>query len=1011
LDGGVGWRRFLGLLVVLAVSIAYFSFLVYGTFNGNYFVENINWSYTVNVTYSNYTSGVNTSYLYKYGSYPNVTAVNSGSTYSSYVSNELWNRSITLLPANRQVVYNTLFNRSILILPSNEKIVSNELWNRSILVKPTSSCSAGLIAYNVTNNLDHNVQTFTLILTRDNFPYWNSLQGIVPFDFNNIYPTLLDNTSLYYWISYIDEYNETLAITIRLGLPPHGNVSILIHVCDQSHYNQEYNNPYMVSAYSYNFSSGETLDSTWATKGGGYYNDTHGKLYMYPNDGEGWYQLYMDNPFQSNGYLNAMILDEVNITGDRGSSNTFFIGFIKQYYAPSGTGGSSNAILGDTVRAGLGEGSTDWGLQLETSSGTATTIKTDGNTQQNDLHFNQIQIVTYYYNNTIQHGRTIGTTTSNDTSPFTLDSYTNNPNSILEPFIGLEDSNNDGNRINISMKGLYIIHSPILPAQQTTYNISKPSTTRVCYQGLLQTGIVHIAGGTAIALHSKKWVFGDNQSYIYFGSNNISIPPMNFTDILPINIIDGKANVSISLNLTGHVEQGYGLVGFEDSNGNNVSYYIKDRYSNVYVLLPYSGNYTIYAVFKKGASDVMGDPSVVNYTITYYWDFEDGTSQGWSNNALSGWDYAVKQDDNGDWSLYIHENGGSLNSEPYWYYNTSLDAGEYTITVDVYATSGYSSTTNLILWVVNSTGRHEYQFFSDVQTENGVFTLNFDTQDAITQIQLGYHDGWSADWGYTLYIRSIKITKRLDIRYNIGQLEKIVEPVEQHTYPYELSFYRLNDTSNNTVFLADPDFTNGTVYFDLINGYAGTPHGNVSAANDSSAWLWVLPSVFHDSLVHALWLADTYSGYHLLFINSTGNNVLYDYVITSNNMLLDIPDGDYKVAIGEQVDCPSSTTTTTSGGGSGYTYTYTIPGMGSITPPGKVEIGSPGLGSAGGLFTLLLFLAFYVFYNQRMTNAQALAVSAALSGVISILVWDSKYLGPILVVFSVGIALYYVMNK
>jgi len=74
-------------------------------------------------------------------------------------------------------------------------------------------------------------------------------------------------------------------------------------------------------------------------------------------------------------------------------------------------------------------------------------------------------------------------------------------------------------------------------------------------------------------------------------------------------------------------------------------------------------------------------------------------------------------------------------------------------------------------------------------------------------------------------------------------------------------------------------------------------------------------------------------------------------------------------------------------------------------------VSAPSFDTPSGLLTVALFIAFYVFYNQRMSHGQALAVAAALSGVASILFWGDKYVEAIIIVFGLGLALYYVLNK
>lgn len=105
--------------------------------------------------------------------------------------------------------------------------------------------------------------------------------------------------------------------------------------------------------------------------------------------------------------------------------------------------------------------------------------------------------------------------------------------------------------------------------------------------------------------------------------------------------------------------------------------------------------------------------------------------------------------------------------------------------------------------------------------------------------------------------------------------------------------------------------------------------------------------------------------------------------------------------------------------GENATTATTMPGGGGVQPPPAFTVSlpeggvvsRPSLSTPKGLMTVLLFLAFYVFYNQRMTHAQALATSAALAGVASILLWGEQYLAAVVIVFGVGIALYYVLGK
>jgi len=99
------------------------------------------------------------------------------------------------------------------------------------------------------------------------------------------------------------------------------------------------------------------------------------------------------------------------------------------------------------------------------------------------------------------------------------------------------------------------------------------------------------------------------------------------------------------------------------------------------------------------------------------------------------------------------------------------------------------------------------------------------------------------------------------------------------------------------------------------------------------------------------------------------------------------------------------------GGAGGGIGEIVPPPPGNITLPEHGYISTPSLTTPKGLMTLALFIVFYVYYNQKMSHAQALVVSTALTGVLSIIIWGPTYLTAILIIFGVGLALYYVLGK
>jgi len=157
--------------------------------------------------------------------------------------------------------------------------------------------------------------------------------------------------------------------------------------------------------------------------------------------------------------------------------------------------------------------------------------------------------------------------------------------------------------------------------------------------------------GAGVAAVSYTVYSEGNATYMY-NISDIQSYKAPVAGRIPINLTNAVANASVQLDLTGKIPRGWGLVRFEDANGTVIPHWIETAYSSVWVKLPASGNYTIYAVVENGTADSVGDPSSV---FMFYDGFE--TWSGWviydsDGDGLGGVSQSSNYAYRGTYSLY-----------------------------------------------------------------------------------------------------------------------------------------------------------------------------------------------------------------------------------------------------------------------------------------------------------------------------------------------------------------------
>ena|GEM_PF-5079234 len=453
-------------------------------------------------------------------------------------------------------------------------------------------------------------------------------------------------------------------------------------------------------------------------------------------------------------------------------------------------------------------------------------------------------------------------------------------------------------RMEMKAQWIIIITTALtLLAIQT--NITSQSNTNIQIQPLINQTI-NITNGTLILPHLEKWIFNDNGSYIYFGGSGVYVPFPPAGEYIQVDITDGVANYSLPLDLSDVMPDGYGVVNVT-YNGEQIGYWVEKAWSKVWVKLPANGNYTLRINIEANANNT-GSP---DQAFLFYDDFNGNSlnTSKWTPNYVNSVDYEVV---NG----YLHIAGASASGSSYWIYDNtdtgsqikanfdissydnveivwyqSMDdetstnqMGQVGIaliksdkTIEAYGESydalggSYQSVVNAIIGSSEgeekdiTTGRiyrfvlikNGYNYMINIYDDNNVTIYSYSSQSSAVisymAIAVGAYGGYPFE-PMKIYNVTVKLPDNSNIEYNT----RLIRSFANVTYPYELSYYRLNDTSNQTIFLADPLFYNCSNYFDVINWDTGAAYGNVSRVADNSTWFWVFNGYYNDSMVHLL---------------------------------------------------------------------------------------------------------------------------------------------------------------
>ncbi len=555
----------------------------------------------------------------------------------------------------------------------------------------------------------------------------------------------------------------------------------------------------------------------------------------------------------------------------------------------------------------------------------------------------------------------------------------------------------------------------------------------------LITQTVNITNGTLILPHLEKWVFWDNQSYIYFRGNGVYVPFPPAGEYILVNITDGVADYSLPLNLTGVIPDGYGIVNVT-YNGNTVGYWVENAWDKVWVKLPANGNYTLRIDISQGTNN-MGDPDqaflfydgfgVFNSSV---WDYTGSMSVSTSNGVLT-----IQGTSSSSWGLMNTKERIIDTSKPYGYVveervRVDSDSAYFNIGIDDRLGNTYIGN-GVDRAVMHNEGQPEW----DVSRDNSETTVSrsIDASNwGILKIV------WDKNWvgfywdnqlnanitsnvpqdsmdvryevkGRTIYVDWVRVRLYVDSppSYNTSIVRIMQGSI---TYPFELGYYRLNDTSNNTVFLADPLFYNCSNYFDIISWDTGVVHGNVSRVADNSTWFWVFNNYYNDSMVHLLFFPVN----TLVRFEYANGTIARDVVVNDTNpILIDLDSGVYNVVLYGYVYSGGTSSSCVYNCTNGYVYSTAYPEKTPISRGEPINLfvvykyengtGVSGLNVTGVVYKPLgdnesvnfsyigngTYKAYYVHTNEL--GRYAVNITAAMNGpsVSTMLYFDVNVLG------------------
>ena len=184
---------------------------------------------------------------------------------------------------------------------------------------------------------------------------------------------------------------------------------------------------------------------------------------------------------------------------------------------------------------------------------------------------------------------------------------------------------------------------------------------------------------------------------------------------------------------------------------------------------------------------------------------------------------------------------------------------------------------NTLAYMTNTTG--EPAIIASIKTSNGytrewaytwtekkaVFTVSngelaytvkrLDTSETITKTVTGDTSQWTS-----IDYKSLQISQSASSEYK--------KPSVLVAYAYL--------KNDQYLFIVDATFYNGTHYFDLINGYAGTSYGGVTRVPAENPHLWLVKNLESDNKLHFMYFPEG----TIVRIKDSSGNVIREFIIS-----------------------------------------------------------------------------------------------------------------------------------
>ena len=202
-----------------------------------------------------------------------------------------------------------------------------------------------------------------IVLNSTNWDGWSYVSA----DGSDIYFLDSSGNPLYYWIESFNATAKNAVAWVKIPfVPARGYTTIYMYYGGDNPF-FTHRDPRQVFIF---FDDFDTLNtSVWTMSGGGSASASGGVAAVQPTDNGGW--TYIRTASAINISIGATIeLYNISTSPDYGGQGTLFAGL--SVSAPSTKSNSTGGAFGNTARVGMGEGnSVDWGIQIETASGTS----------------------------------------------------------------------------------------------------------------------------------------------------------------------------------------------------------------------------------------------------------------------------------------------------------------------------------------------------------------------------------------------------------------------------------------------------------------------------------------------------------------------------------------------------------------------------------------------------------------------------------------------------------------